>query len=59
MAMEFQATDKNRFDAWFGEDLASALNEAQKAAQRVELDAFTVDQVLAYLARKFDLEVLP
>jgi|WetSurMetagenome_2_1015567.scaffolds.fasta_scaffold10577_11 hypothetical protein len=55
--MIFRATDKNRFDFYFAEDLVDALTAAQKDAQRVELDDFTVKQVLAYLARRFKLEV--
>lgn len=51
--------EKTRFDFYFAADIVDALMDAQKQATQVELDAFTVDQVIAYLARHFRLEVTP
>lgn len=58
--MTFEADiDKTRFDFYFANDLADALNDAQREAQRVELDPHAVKLLLEYLARVFRLEVTP
>ena len=51
--------DKTRFDLYFAADLVHALNDAQREAQRVELDPQAVKLVIEYLARRFRLEVTP
>jgi hypothetical protein len=58
--MGFEAdADKTRFDVYFAKDIADALNDAQAAGERVQLDPHTVELVLSYLARHFRLEVTP
>jgi hypothetical protein len=58
--MQFAADrDKTKFDIYFAPNIADILTDAAEQAQRVELDKFTVEQVLAYLARRFRLEVTP
>lgn len=58
--MTFQADpNKTRFDIYYAQEIADALNEARAAAERVQLDAHAVKLVLEHLARRFRLEVTP
>ena len=49
--------EKTRFDVYFAADLADALNEAQRQAQRLKQDTPAVEVVLTWLALHFHLDV--
>ena len=53
--MRFEATDKNRFDTYFAEDIADALNVAAADVQKFA-DAIAV---LTHLAQHWHLEITP
>lgn len=52
--MRFEAdADKTRFDVYFAENIAAALNAAAQARQ------LSAAEVLALLAARFRLEIIP
>jgi hypothetical protein len=52
--------EKTRFDFYFGQDMADALNAtATTAAHKPNLDPYTVAEILKLLAQRFRLEITP
>jgi len=60
--MQIETTDANKFDVWFAEQVADALNDALQAAEQVCVNGTeqeAVNEVLGFLAERFRLEVTP